>query len=83
MRPALSLLAFLAFVFLGAPLVAPWVHEVLQAAGFQNIPFGGQPAQTARPKGKMHGEVVSLRLEMAAYFKRANMAPVVQQPEAQ
>ena len=52
-------------------------------SGFQNIPFGGQPAQTARPKGKMHGELVSLRLEMAAYFKRANMAPVVQQPEAQ
>lgn len=52
-------------------------------SGFQNVPFGGQPAQTSRPKGKMHGEVVSLRLEMAAYFKRANMAPVVQQPEAQ
>ena len=51
--------------------------------GFQNVPFGGQPAQTARPKGKMHGEVVSLRLEMAAYFKRANVVPVIQQPEAQ
>jgi hypothetical protein len=52
-------------------------------AGFQNVPFGGQPAQTSRPKGKMHGEVVSLRLEMAAYFKRTNLAPVVPQPEAQ
>ena len=52
-------------------------------AGFQNVPFGGQPAQTSRPKGKMHGEVVSLRLEMAAYFKRTSVAPVVQQPEAQ
>lgn len=51
--------------------------------GFQNVPFGGQSAQTSRPKGKMHGEVVSLRLEMAAYFKRSNAAPVVQQPEAQ
>jgi membrane protease YdiL (CAAX protease family) len=39
MRPALALLAFLAFVFLGAPLVAPWVHEALQIAGFPNIPF--------------------------------------------
>jgi membrane protease YdiL (CAAX protease family) len=39
MRPALALLAFLAFVFLGAPLAAPWVQEGLQAAGFPNIPF--------------------------------------------
>ena len=29
-----------------------------------------QPGQPAREKGKMHGEVVSLRLEMAAYFRR-------------
>lgn len=33
-----------------------------------------QPQQQARqPKGKMHGEYVSLRLEMAAYFRRAGM----------
>ena len=35
------------------------------------------PAQVARPKGKTQGEVVSLRLEMAAYFRRANYAPMV------
>lgn len=33
-----------------------------------------QPAQTsARQKGKMHGELVSLRIEMAAYFRRPDM----------
>lgn len=39
MRPARALLAFLSFVFIGAPLVAPWVHESLQAYGFTNVPF--------------------------------------------
>lgn len=29
-----------------------------------------------KPKGKMHGEVVALRLEMAAYFRRANYSPM-------
>jgi hypothetical protein len=34
------------------------------------------PAQpAARPKGKTHGEIVSLRLEMAAYFRRENFVP--------
>jgi hypothetical protein len=42
--------------------------------GFQNNPMGGTQ-QTQRPpsqRGKTHGEVVSLRLEMAAYFRRPN-----------
>lgn len=30
----------------------------------------------AAAKGKTHGEVVSLRLEMASYFRRANYAPM-------
>ena len=36
-----------------------------------------QPAtQLPRPKGKMHGEVVSLQIEMAAYFRRPDFAPM-------
>lgn len=37
---------------------------------------GPQQAATAGPKGKTHGETVALRLEMAAYFRRTNYAPV-------
>jgi hypothetical protein len=36
-----------------------------------------QQAPAGRPRGKTHGEVVSLRLEMAAYFRR----PAVSLPE--
>jgi hypothetical protein len=41
-----------------------------------------QQPQFQRPKGKTHGEVVSLRLEMAAYFRRANFVPATE-PAAQ
>jgi hypothetical protein len=34
-----------------------------------------QPQPVARPQGKTHGEIVSLRLEMAAYFRRDNFVP--------
>ncbi len=47
------------------------------------MPFGGAPTQSARQKGKTHGEVVSLRLEMAAYFRRPNATPFVAVPEQQ
>jgi len=30
-------------------------------------------------RGKMHGELVSLHLEMAAYFRRPNFVPTVAQ----
>lgn len=52
------------------------------ASGFSNQPGAGtNPAQTrVAPKGKVHGETVSLRIEMAAYFRRPNFAP---QPLAQ
>lgn len=36
-----------------------------------------QPALAAKDKGKMHGEVVSLRMEMAAYFRRPHFEPPV------
>jgi uncharacterized membrane protein len=41
------------------------------------------PGQPPRQRGKMHGGVVSLRLEMAAYFRRPNIEPQVQPPTAQ
>lgn len=40
--------------------------------------FGGGAApqlNAAEQKGKMHGETVSLRIEMAAYFRRPNFVP--------
>ena len=51
-----------------------------------NQTMGGQPMgpvvqtqpEKSSKKGKMHGEVVSLRIEMAAYFRRPNSAPVEQ-----
>ncbi len=42
--------------------------------------FGGQIQQVRRPQGKMHGEIVSLRIEMAAYFRRPNFAPLTIPP---
>jgi len=49
------------------------------------FPVAAQPIQQpqiqsgARQTGKMHGEVVALHIELAAYFRRPNFAPVVQQ----
>ncbi len=40
-----------------------------------------QQQQPERQQGKTHGETVSLRLEMAAYFRRANAAPPVTEGE--
>ncbi|MGH9946387.1 MAG: hypothetical protein ACRD6X_04235 [Pyrinomonadaceae bacterium] len=37
-----------------------------------------QQQQPEAPQGKTHGETVSLRLEMAAYFRRENTAPTVE-----
>lgn len=49
-------------------------------AGMNNPvdPVMGAPVVAKPPaaKGKTHGEVVSLRLEMASYFRRANYAPM-------
>ena len=61
---------------LGAPVQNP-------NSGFRTTPgvtTVQQNAGTTRPspKGKTHGEVVSLRIEMAAYFRRPNSVPVTQ-----
>lgn len=53
----------------------------------QNFPPGVNPnfvqAQSQgtqrKSQGKMHGETVSLRIELAAYFRRPNMTPAPQQ----
>jgi len=45
---------------------------------------GGVQPQTVQPKvvrGKTHGEFVSLRLEMAAYFRRPNFVPLAPETE--
>jgi len=48
-----------------------------------NPNFGQGPSESTRNKGKTHGEVVSLRLEMAAYFRRPNSIPVMPAPTEQ
>lgn len=72
-----------------APVSTPFVNPINpQLNQPQNGQFGtgsvgaappqqtaaGRPRQQA-PKGKTHGETVSLRLEMAAYFRRPNFVP--------
>jgi hypothetical protein len=42
-------------------------------------PEFGQTSGRAKATGKMHGETVSLHIEMAAYFRRPNYAPAQQQ----
>lgn len=49
--------------------------------GMPMVPNMTQPAapdSSSRFKGKKHGETVTLRIEMAAYFRRPNVAPVGQ-----
>lgn len=49
-----------------------------------NQPFMQTPTQqAASKKGKMHGEIVSLHIEMAAYFRRAGFAPTSPAPAQQ
>ncbi len=45
-----------------------------QQPGFQNNPYGSQAAAKQKP-GKNHGDLVSLHIELAAYFRRPNFAP--------
>ena len=50
--------------------------------GFPLASNPNEQAQPQKPKGKTHGEVVSLRIEMAAYFRRPNFAPPLEQEGA-
>lgn len=45
--------------------------------GMINQPQAGDAIR--KPQGKTHGEIVALRLEMAAYFRRANFVPMAPQ----
>ena len=80
----------------GGPVVQqPGVNPAGRPSGNPNMypnvnpnayPGTQQPGAATNPanKGKMHGEVVSLRLEMAAYFRRPNATPpVTEVPEQQ
>ena len=68
----------------GKPSVPAGLPKGFQSgvpSGLQNP--GQQEPQSNRNKGKSHGEVVSLRLEMAAYFRRPNAIPAVAAPTEQ
>ncbi|HEX6125060.1 MAG TPA: hypothetical protein VFZ23_06760 [Pyrinomonadaceae bacterium] len=70
------------------PQAAPQVQTAPGFSGpsrFPSNPVVQAPAATppARRRGKTHGEVVSLRLEMAAYFRRPNMASQLPAPTEQ
>ena len=56
----------------------PGFNSYSNPPGFNNYsnPVTSAPVQTSRSKGKMHGEIVSLRIEMAAYFRRLNPVPI-------
>ena len=76
--------------FAGGPTVInPTTGQPMQPVpgGFpasMNQPLVQTPAQLAQSKkGKMHGEVVSLHIEMAAYFRRAGFAPLTTAPAQQ
>lgn len=45
------------------------------AAGFPGMNQPMQSGQQRRPRGRTQGQTVSLRLEMAAYFRRTNPVP--------
>jgi uncharacterized membrane protein len=45
--------------------------------------MGAQPSTPRKQRGKTHGEVVSLRLEMAAYFRRPNIISEMPPPTEQ
>jgi Tfp pilus assembly protein PilO len=54
---------------------APPAAEPAVPAGFGN-PSEVSAGSVRGPKGKTHGETVSLRIELAAYFRRPNSVPV-------
>jgi hypothetical protein len=59
-------------------------REAQPVAGPATQPVNpNQPMGVARPKGKMHGENVSLHIELAAYFRRADFSPMAVTPAQQ
>ena len=68
----------------GQPIINPTTGQPM-AKGIPatgNQPLVQTPAQMAQSKkGKMHGELVSLHIELAAYFRRAGFVPMSAAPE--
>ncbi|MBK8466107.1 MAG: DUF241 domain-containing protein [Chloracidobacterium sp.] len=80
----------------GEPNAQPAQADVNPTVGVQNAKGGfAQPAvnpnartapqqdQRSSPKGKTRGEVVALRIEMAAYFRRPGFVPMPSTPAEQ
>jgi len=65
--------------FSGQPFPSNTMRVIDPQTGRMIVQPQPQPQQVARPQGKTHGETVSLRLEMAAYFRRDNFVPPVEQ----
>ena len=66
--------------------VAPEQDDMMMPQPNPNFPQGGRlpgSQQVQRPKGRTLGEVVSLRLEMAAYFRRSTLPAVPLAPGVQ
>ena len=70
----------------GAPVVSGPSYSTSDGRGFirpgsgmQPMPMQPQQPQAKAKQGKMHGETVSLHIEMAAYFRRPNASPVTEQ----
>ena len=51
--------------------------------GLSGQQFEQSQPTAKRAKGKMHGEVVALRVELVAYFRRPNFVPVAEAPVSQ
>ena len=67
-----------------APPMGPNTPAGFPPSSFQGgAAPGGTALQPSRNLGKSHGEVVSLRLEMAAYFRRPNAVPSMPAPTEQ
>jgi hypothetical protein len=75
------------FVVVSAVELAP--SETQKQAPAGPIPAGAkplnpnQPVGPVRPKGKVHGETVSLHIELAAYFRRPDFSPMSTVPAQQ
>jgi hypothetical protein len=71
----------------GQPVINPTNGKPMMQPGLPAAanPTFGRPAaqQPGSKKGKMHGEIVSLHIEMAAYFRRAGSAPMSTAPVRQ
>ena len=57
------------------PVQGPDAPTAVDQRGFPIAQDPNEKARPDKPKGKTHGEIVSLRIEMAVYFRRANFAP--------